>query len=132
MATAFGRGRQHDFNLFCRSCTRLPALTCPFPKRLTCCLADAGYQGIASLHPNSQTPTKKSKRHPLTKAQKQANRCLARARLIVEQIIGKLKVFRILAERYRNRRTRWGLRLNLIAALYNRELKTRELKTLKM
>ena len=33
-----------------------------------------------------------------------------------------LKVFRILSERYRNRRKRFGLRFNLIAGLYNFEL----------
>ncbi|MBT7069820.1 MAG: IS5/IS1182 family transposase, partial [Anaerolineae bacterium] len=37
-------------------------------------------------------------------------------------VIGKLKVFRILSERYRNRRKRFGLRFNLIASLYNFEL----------
>ncbi|MBT7069454.1 MAG: IS5/IS1182 family transposase, partial [Anaerolineae bacterium] len=31
-------------------------------------------------------------------------------------------VFRILSERYRNRRKRFGLRFNLIASLYNFEL----------
>jgi hypothetical protein len=31
------------------------------------------------------------------------------------------KIFRILAQRYRNRRRRFGLRCNLIAALYNYE-----------
>jgi len=34
----------------------------------------------------------------------------------------KLKIFRILAERYRNRRKRFGLRFNLIAAIVNFEL----------
>jgi len=33
-----------------------------------------------------------------------------------------LKVFRILSERYRNRRKRFPLRFNLIAAIYNFEL----------
>jgi hypothetical protein len=33
-----------------------------------------------------------------------------------------VKIFRILAERYRNRRKRFGLRFNLIAALCNAEL----------
>jgi hypothetical protein len=42
--------------------------------------------------------------------------------LRIEQAIGKLKVFRILAERYRRRRKRFGLRFNLIAGLYNFEL----------
>ena len=39
-----------------------------------------------------------------------------------EHIIRSLKIFRILSERYRNRRRRFGLRFNLIAAIYNFEL----------
>ena len=38
---------------------------------------------------------------------------------MVEHIIRSVEIFRILAERYRNRRKRFGLRFNLIAALYN-------------
>jgi len=86
------------------------------------CLADAGYQGLAELHANSRTPQKKSKHHPLSIEQKVANRELARQRIYVEHVIGKVKVFRILSERYRNRRKRFGLRFNLIASLYNLEL----------
>ena len=41
---------------------------------------------------------------------------------MAEPIIRSLKIFRILSERYRNRRRRFGLRFNLIAALYNYEL----------
>jgi hypothetical protein len=59
----------------------------------------------------------------LSQQDKQQNRQLARVRVICEQVIGKLKVFRILAQRYRNRRKRFGLRFNLIAALYNYELR---------
>ena len=85
-------------------------------------LADAGYQGLTELHANSQTPFKKSKYHALTKQEKQRNRNLARKRIVIEHIFCKLKVFRILSERYRNRRTRFALRFNLIAAIYNFEL----------
>jgi len=85
-------------------------------------LADAGYQGLADLHENCQTPFKKSKYHPLTQKEKQKNRALARKRILIEHIFRKLKVFRILSERYRNRRMRFSLRFNLIAALYNFEL----------
>lgn len=42
--------------------------------------------------------------------------------MAIEHVIRRLKVFRILTERYRNRRKRFGLRFNLIAAIYNREL----------
>jgi IS5 family transposase len=88
------------------------------------CLADRGYQGLAELHANSRTPAKKSKHHPLTPEQKAANRELARRRILAEHVIRKLKIFRILSERYRNRRKRFKLRFNLIAAIYNMQLKS--------
>jgi IS5 family transposase len=114
LATAFSEGRRHDFKLFQRSRVALPAQTK--------CLADSGYQGLSKHHANCQLPHKKSKRHPLTKEQKAENRQLARERFVAEHIIRNLKIFRILSERYRNRRKRFGLRFNLIAALYNHEL----------
>jgi hypothetical protein len=43
-------------------------------------------------------------------------------RVVAEQIHRRLKIFRILAERDRNRRRRFGLRFNLIAAILNSEL----------
>lgn len=88
----------------------------------TKCLADSGYQGLVKEHRNAQTPTKKPKRAELTKEQRQENRELARARIVVENVIRHLKIFRIVAEKYRNRRRRFGLRFNLIAGLYNFEL----------
>jgi transposase len=60
----------------------------------------------------------------LSKEQKASNRALSQKRILVENIIRRLKIFRILSERYRNRRKRFGLRFNLIAAIYNMELKT--------
>ena len=114
LATAFSAGKTHDFRLFKRSRTALP--------KQTKCLADSGYLGLAKHHANSQTPHKSSKLHPLTKEQKAENRQLARERFVAEHIIRSLKIFRILSERYRNRRRRFGLRFNLIAALYNHEL----------
>ena len=85
------------------------------------CLADSGYQGLAQQHANSRTPKKKSKHHPLTPDEKAANREISRQRISCEHVIGRLKVFRILCERYRNRRKRFGLRFNLIAAICNLE-----------
>lgn len=87
-----------------------------------CVLGDSGYQGLQKEHENSQTPTKKPKGGQLSTAQRRANRELARARIMVENVIRHLKIFRIVAERYRNRRRRFGLRFNLIAGLYNYEI----------
>jgi transposase len=113
IATAFCEGKQADFALFKKSRTPLPATTL--------CLADSGYQGLDKQHQNSRTPKKKTKLHPLSAAQKAANRELSRQRIRCEHIIGRLKVFKILSERYRNRRKRFGLRFNLIAAICNLE-----------
>jgi hypothetical protein len=101
VATTFAPGATHDFQMFKTS--RLPLAA------TTECLADAGYQGLSTLH-------------PLTPDPKAANRQVARQRIVAEHIIRRLKVFRILSERCRNRRRRFGLRFNLIAALYNLEL----------
>jgi hypothetical protein len=83
---------------------------------------DNGYQGMKELHTNTELPTKSTKKRPLSKEQKKKNWVLSKSRVLVENIIGKLKVFRILAERYRNRRKRFGLRINLIAAICNLQL----------
>ncbi|OQX03025.1 MAG: IS5 family transposase, partial [Desulfobacteraceae bacterium IS3] len=45
-----------------------------------------------------------------------------------EHVIGKLKIFKILSDRYRNRRRRFGLRFNLVAGIYNFELKLKRKK----
>ena len=44
-------------------------------------------------------------------------------RVINENAISLLKRFKILADRDRNRRKRFGLRFNLIAGVYNLELR---------
>lgn len=86
------------------------------------CLADKGYQGLAKLHPHSCTPTKKPAKSQLEVAERQYNQMLASLRVVAEHTNRRLKVWRILAERYRNRRRRFGLRFNLIAAIVNLEL----------
>jgi IS5 family transposase len=114
LATDFCNGSEHDFQLFKNS-------RCILAQE-TCLLADAGYQGVVALHSNSQTPAKKSKLHPVSHEQKADNRALSRKRILIENIIRRIKIFRILSDRYRNRRKRFGLRFNLIAAICNMEL----------
>jgi hypothetical protein len=54
---------------------------------------------------------------------KKSNQELAKIQLVGEHINRKLKGVKILFDRYRNRRKRVGLRFNLIAGLYNYELR---------
>ena len=111
ICTAHGTGKEHDFQLFKRSQVK--------PLRQVEILADKGYQGIKKIHSLSYTPIKKTKKKPLTLSEKEYNRELAKHRIYVEHVIRCLKIFRILAQPYRNRRLRFGLRFNLIAGLYN-------------
>lgn len=104
----------HDFALYGRSKVE--------PHESLELLGDSGYQGLRKLHTKGLTPHKKPHKSELTDEQKVSNRELARRRVVVEHVIRSLKIFRILAERYRNRRKRFSLRFNLIAGLHNYEL----------
>ncbi len=115
VATFFGKGKTHDYKLYQMSRLRLG-------KHLKL-RADLGYWGLQSMSEKVILPQKNSKLHQLSKAEKKANRELAAKRIKVENVIRRLKIFRILSERYRHRRKRFGLRFNLIAGLYNYELK---------
>ena len=50
------------------------------------------------------------------------NKIIASLRITNEHVIGKIKRFKIVADRYRNRRKRFGLRFNLILRICNYEL----------
>jgi hypothetical protein len=67
-------------------------------------------------------PQKRSKKQPLTKKEKLKNQELSRERVLNENVIGVVKRFKVISDRYRNRRKRFGLRFNLVAGIYNLEL----------
>ena len=105
---------KHDFRLFKESETGInPSIEI---------LADSGYQGIQKIHSNCIKPIKRTKKKPLTREDKKHNHDVGSRRVMVEQTIRKLKIFKIVADPYRNRRKSFGLRVNLITAIYNFEL----------
>ena len=114
ICTEVGKGRRHDYHLYKNSNVHI--------HEQTQIIVDTGYQGIQNIHSKTRKPKKRSKKNPLTKTEKQNNRIISSERVMVEHVIRKIKIFRIMGERYRNRRRRFGLRLNLIAAIYNFEL----------
>jgi hypothetical protein len=83
---------------------------------------DSGYQGIMAFQANSEVPFKKGKNRPLSEEEKAFNRQLARDRIAIEHVNREIKIFKIMSDRYRNRRRRHGLRMNLICALRNSEI----------
>jgi hypothetical protein len=115
ICTAFGNGKKHDFRLFKESRVRWTSCRCG--------VTDSGYTGIKKLQKNSRLPKKSSKRKPLSREEKKENQRISSERVLNENVIGSLKRFKIISDRYRNRRKRFGLRFNLIAGLYNHDIK---------
>lgn len=114
ICTDFANGSKHDFAVFKESKVRMRPET-----KLS---VDTGFIGIKNIHANSELPIKSSKLRPLTHEDKAYNRTVSGERVLVENVIGFLKRFKILADRYRNRRKRFGLRFNLIAGICNFDL----------
>jgi len=117
IATYFGKGKTHDLKLFEKSRVRL--------SKEVGIKGDSGYQGMQEKHSKVLIPKKNTKLHKLTKEEKRANRELSKKRIKVENVIRRLKIFRILGERYRHRRKRLGLRFNLLSGIYNFERKAK-------
>lgn len=85
-------------------------------------IGDTGYQGIQKRRSFSTIPRKKKRGTELSRDDKRFNHELSSKRIEVEHVIGRIKRFRIVADRYRNRRKRFALRFKLIAGIYNYEL----------
>lgn len=114
ICTDLANGKKHDFRLLKESGLHF--------HKDTKVLTDTGYLGLQKIHANTSMPKKKSKKKPLTIEDKKQNHELSSDRVLNEHVIGKIKRFKIIADKYRNRRKRFGLRFNLIAGIYNYEL----------
>lgn len=115
ICTNFCNGKKHDFKLFKDSKVR-------WIQKIRG-IVDSGYTGIKKLQNSSLLPKKRSKGKLLTKDEKRTNQNISSMRALNENVIGRLKRFKILSDKYRNRRKRFGLRFNLIAGIHNWEVK---------
>ncbi len=82
-------------------------------------LADSGYQGLNKILSKCLTPKKKSKLHPLTEQDKDLNHLISSIKIAIEHVNRGLKIFRILSERYRNRKHTFISRALFLCSLYN-------------
>ena len=105
-------GSQHDIQLARKTVRKF--------KHCEYVMTDLGYYGLQEDGFKLLMPIKKKKNSPMLDVEKKYNRMIGEIRIVIEHINRQLKTFRILSERYRNRRKRFGLRINLIAALVNR------------
>lgn len=105
ISKSFG-GKAHDKKIY-------QAMRATAPPRVRR-KGDLGFQGTILL-----IPIKKKKGRELTKRQKRLNRRFASARICIEHAIGKLKIWRMAAERYRNKRSMHTVMFKNIAGLTN-------------
>ena len=104
-------GRKHDLNIARKHLKEMII----YPYIMT----DLAYKGFHQIKSKLLIPIKKPNNLSLPQIAKQINQEISRRRITIEHINGKLKHFRILTERHRNRRKRFGLRMNLIAGMVN-------------
>jgi len=110
-------GKAHDGTIFKQTTPVNPAILV---------LGDSGYRGIQKVHENTQLPIRHkediAKLSEEQKASRKArNKQISSRRMKIEHIIGRVKIFKIVAEKYRNRRKRLLLRFNLICGIVNFE-----------
>ena len=114
LCTNYSEGKKHDLRLYRDSKVKV--------KPQTKLRTDSGYQGLQNDHQNTDLPKKKPPKKSLTKEEKKNNKRLGSERALNEHVIGRLKRFKVISERYRNRRKRFSLRFNLLAGIYNYEV----------
>jgi len=120
--TPHARGSRHDYALFKWRHPRLPDAV-----RLG---VDLGYDGIQSDYPgfNALVPFKRRspgrgkrgvKAKELTGEQKAFNQRLSKERVVVEHTISRLKKFRIMAHKFRNRLKNYDAMTDIVCGLVN-------------
>jgi hypothetical protein len=99
-------GKVHDKKVYDRARVIVPPGAAAY--------GDTGYRGTGL-----RTPVKKKRGQGLTRRQRRGNRRLSRKRIAAEHGIGKMKIWRIAAERYRNPTRRHTLIFKNVAGLHN-------------
>ncbi|MCP5061612.1 MAG: transposase family protein [Ignavibacteriae bacterium] len=100
-------GKKHDKKLFDE--TKL------YSTKRVDLTGDLGYHGVNQMN----LPHKKPKEKELTKEQKQFNKELSRRRIKVEHSFGKMKIYQILSQRFRNPLSKHSIIFKNIARLHN-------------
>lgn len=99
-------GKTHDKEIYVQTRTTSPPKTFRY--------GDKGYQGTSLTIPH-----KKPKGALLSQAQKEWNHVHSSLRIVVEHGIGKMKIWKMASERYRNKRNHHTVMMKNIAGLQN-------------
>jgi hypothetical protein len=101
------KGRVHDKKVYDQSRLQIPTGVLKS--------GDSGYQGS-----DLRVPKKKPRKGSLSADEKRSNRALAKERIVAEHGIGKMKIWRIASDRYRNPPRRHTVMMKNVAGLHNR------------
>ena len=123
------KGSKHDFAVFKEAVPTVPE-NLPSEQKTTLdkkCLklikfiADSAYAGMDKIVPQHRSHVSR-KRKPgkkLTTAEKEYNKALAEIRIRVEHAIRRVKVFRVMGDRYRNPRKKYAIINDIVCGLVN-------------
>ena len=117
ISTEMFNGKAHDGTIFKKTTRLNPDIQAVF---------DSGYRGVQKVHAKSLIPIRHKEDIAKLSEEKKAtrkaeNKAISSVRMKIEHIIGLIKNFKIVAERYRNRLKRLLLRFNLICGIVNFE-----------
>lgn len=89
-------------------------------------MVDLGFMGLSSQTARIVMPHKRGKNQDLDQHQREANKWISKVRVKVEHVIGGVKIFRKVKEKFRGRLYAREDRVMLVAcALYNLKLKAK-------
>ncbi len=120
-------GSMHDFALFK---TDPPTFPQDLPgdggsgRRRTLDITDSAYTGMDAQYPDrdSRVALKRKPGKSLTREEKEYNSALSRIRIRVEHAIRRVKIFRIMGDRYRNPRRKYAIIRDIVCGLANMKL----------
>lgn len=115
ISTEICNGKAHDLTIFKQTTKVHPSILV---------IGDSGYRGMQKIHKNSMLPIRhKADINKLSEEQKAnrkaSNKAISSIRMKIEHIIGRVKRFKVVSEKYRNQIKRFLMRFNLICGIVN-------------
>ncbi len=111
--TCYKTGHRHDYNIYKTNRPTTPEDVVN--------VFDLGFLGVENDFPEqkSSLPFKKKRSNPLSVEKKGYNRIHAKARVVVEHTICRIKKFRIMSDVFRNRLKRYNRISDIVTGLVN-------------
>ena len=116
--THYKAGRNHDYKIY--------KSNRPVTPKDVENVFDLGFLGVEKDFPEQTSilPFKKKRNKPLSVEKKEYNRIHARARVVVEHTICRIKKFRIMCDIFRNRLNRYNRISDIVTGLINCRIMT--------